>query len=270
MKTVVVSGSFDDLRSRHVRFLQEAARLGNVQVLLWSDKAIQADEGNPPKFSEAERCYLLKGLRFVHDVTLSDPLTELGAQQMLSVMHSGLWVVNEDNENNAQHAFCQSHGLVCHVVKNTALAGFPLSPPVLASNRKKVLVTGCYDWFHSGHVRFFEEVSQLGDVYVVVGSDANVRLLKGEGHPLFSQEERRYLVGAVRHVTQSLVSTGTGWMDAAPEIEKLKPDMYVVNEDGDKPEKRVFCRERGLEYIVLKRLPKDGLVKRSSTNLRGF
>ena len=30
-------------------------------------------------------------------------------------------------------------------------------------------MTGCYDWFHSGHVRFFEEVSELGDLYVVAG-----------------------------------------------------------------------------------------------------
>ncbi len=44
------------------------------------------------------------------------------------------------------------------------------------SARKKVVVTGCYDWFHSGHVRFFEEVSGYGDLYVVAGSDENVRL----------------------------------------------------------------------------------------------
>ena len=53
--------------------------------------------------------------------------------------------------------------------------------------RTCVIVTGCYDWFHSGHVRFFEEVSAYGDLYVIVGHDANIRLLKGDGHPLFSQ-----------------------------------------------------------------------------------
>ena len=59
-------------------------------------------------------------------------------------------------------------------------------------------------------------------------------------------------------------------MDAEPEIEKLKPDMYAVNEDGDKREKRDFCEKHGLEYVVLKRTPKEGLTQRSSTNLRGF
>jgi len=131
-------------------------------------------------------------------------------------------------------------------------------------------VTGCYDWFHSGHVRFFEEVSQLGDLYVVVGHDDNIRLLKGEGHPLLTQDERRYMVGAVRYVKQALISTGHGWMDAEPEFDKIKPDMYAVNEDGDVPEKREFCQKHSLQYVVLKRTPKEGLTKRSSTSLRGF
>jgi len=97
-----------------------------------------------------------------------------------------------------------------------------------------------------------------------------VRLLKGEGHPLFPAEQRRYMVQAVRYVTCTLISSGHGWMDAEPEIAWLKPDLYVVNEDGDKPEKREFCRVRSIEYVVLKRLPKPGLAPRQSTILRGF
>ena len=133
-----------------------------------------------------------------------------------------------------------------------------------------MLVTGCYDWFHSGHIRFFEEVSELGDLYVVVGHDDNVRALKGQGHPMLPQDERRYMAQSIRYVKQALISTGSGWLDAEPEIERIKPDIYAVNEDGNKPEKRKYCRERGIEYVVLKRLPKAGLPRRESTILRGF
>jgi glycerol-3-phosphate cytidylyltransferase-like family protein len=119
-------------------------------------------------------------------------------------------------------------------------------------------------------VRFFEEVSSHGDLYVAVGHDANVRLLKGEGRPLFPQAERRYLVGSIRFVTQAMVSTGDGWLDAEPEIQRLKPDVYAVNEDGDVPEKRDYCEQHGIEYLVLNRTPAPGLPKRSSTELRGF
>jgi hypothetical protein len=59
-------------------------------------------------------------------------------------------------------------------------------------------------------------------------------------------------------------------MDAEPEIDKIKPDIYAVNEDGDKSEKRAFCYGRGIEYVVLKRNPKDGLPHRESTLLRCF
>jgi len=144
----------------------------------------------------------------------------------------------------------------------------PVAPEPVG--RKKVIVTGCYDWLHTGHVRFFEEVSEYGDVYAVVGHDRNIELLKGKGHPQFPQEERRFVVGSLKYVKQALISTGDGWMDAAPEIDRIKPDMYAVNEDGDKPEKRAFCEQHGIEYLVLKRLPKPGLTPRSSTDLRGF
>ena len=107
-------------------------------------------------------------------------------------------------------------------------------------------------------------------VYVVVGNDANVRMLKGPSHPLHSQDERRYATGSVRFVTQALISSGAGWLDAEPEIERLRPDIYAVNEDGDRGGKREFCAARGIEYLVLKRTPAAGLPRRSSTDLRGF
>jgi hypothetical protein len=43
-----------------------------------------------------------------------------------------------------------------------------------------------------------------------------------------------------------------------------------VNEDGDRPEKRQYCEAHGIEYRVLKRLPKPGLPRRQSRELRGF
>jgi glycerol-3-phosphate cytidylyltransferase-like family protein len=119
-------------------------------------------------------------------------------------------------------------------------------------------------------VKFFEEASALGDLYVVVGHDANIRLLKGEGHPLLPESERVYMVHAVRCVQQALISSGHGWLDAEPEIALIKPHFYVVNEDGDKPDKRAYCAAQGIEYVVLKRVPKEGLPRRESTLLRGF
>lgn len=104
----------------------------------------------------------------------------------------------------------------------------------------------------------------------MVGHDANIRLLKGEGHPLLPQAERRYVIGSIKHVKQALISSGNGWLDADPEIRSLKPDIYAVNEDGDRGGKREYCQKLGIEYLVLERIPAPGLPQRTSTELRGF
>ncbi len=271
MKTVAVLGAFDNLRSQDIRFLEEASKFGAVHVLLWSDEVVVAVTGKAPVFPFAERHYLLQAIRYVKSVGQIDTLPyDPDAWPAVAGVQADIWAVAEADDTPLKRASCAASGLDYHVVMADEMRGFPTPSADASSTRKKVIVTGCYDWLHSGHVRFFEEVSELGDLLVAVGNDANVRHLKGAGHPLQSQEERRYMVGAIRYVTQALVTSGHGWMDAEPEIARLKPDMYAVNEDGDVPEKRAFCVEHGLKYVVLKRTPKAGLSKRSSTDLRGF
>ena len=273
MKSVLVAGSFDDLRSKHVRFLEEASKLGNVHVALWSDAAIEALEGRPPKFPEEERLYLLQSLRFVHQATLIKGTIAPDALPELRAMPDRIWAVDEESDSAGKRACAEARGIEYRMLRALDLTGFPMpsvAPPAAESVRKRVVVTGCFDWFHSGHVRFFEEASALGDLYVVVGHDANIELLKGEGHPLLSQSERVYMVHSVRCVHQAMISSGHGWMDAEPEIAFIKPHFYVVNEDGDKPEKKAFCAANGIDYVVLKRIPKEGLPRRESTLLRGF
>jgi cytidyltransferase-like protein len=273
MTTVVVTGSFDNLGSRHVRFLEEASKLGRLRVLVWSDEVVRSLEGKAPGFPAQERQYLLQAIRYVGDVIMVTGKVERDALPRIDGTPPEIWAVDEASDTPEKRTYCKLHGVQYRVLHEKSLDGFPRAPvnaPSGAAKRKKVIVTGCFDWFHSGHVRFFEEVSQLGDLYVVVGHDANVRLLKGEGHPLFPQDERRYMVQSVRHVKQALISSGSGWMDAEPEIALINPDVYAVNEDGDKPEKRSFCEAHSMQYAVLKRIPKEGLPQRQSTDLRGF
>lgn len=272
MKTVVVSGSFDNIQSRDIRFLEEAAKLGQLTILLWSDDAYQQVKGRKPEFPQKERQYFLESVRYVQKEILADGMVGPDEIPQVVGIRPDVWAVPENEDTFSKLHFCATYGIEYCVVKASKLAGFPTLPieAERSPSRKKVLVTGCYDWFHSGHVRFFEETSALGDLYVVVGSDENVRLLKGEGHPLLPENERRYMVQSIRFVKQALISSGNGWMDAEPEIEHIRPDFYVVNEDGDKPEKKEFCQKHGITYVVLKRVPKEGLAARQSTDFRGF
>jgi cytidyltransferase-like protein len=238
MSTNVIRTSFDYFFGPvSVRAIEEAFKRANepLTVELWTDDAIRHVTSKRPNFTFAERKYLVESLRFVREVVPTDDATEVLPDVSIDLLET-----------------------------------FPQSPPRPEnprSSRKKVLVTGCFDWLHSGHVRFFEEASELGDLYVIVGHDANIKLLKGHA-PMFPEHVRRYMVSAIRFVSLALISTGEGWMDAAPEIERIKPDIYAVNEDGDRPEKREFCQRNDIKYHVLKREPKHGLPRRQSTQLR--
>jgi cytidyltransferase-like protein len=269
---VVVTGAFDDLRFPGVRFLHEASRLGKLHVSLWSDEVVESATGRRPAFPFEERRYLVENARYVSSVSeLRAPLAPGAIPGAADGRAPDVWVELAGAETPGAGAACAARS-VRHVLLDAArLAAIPAAEPSPGELRRpSVVVTGCYDWLHSGHIRFFEEVSALGSLIVVAGNDANVRHLKGEGHPLFPETVRQYMVQSVRTVSLALVSTGWGWLDAEPEIDRLKPDKYAVNRDGDKPEKKAFCEARGIEYLVLERVPRPGLTRRSSTDLRGF
>ena len=128
-------------------------------------------------------------------------------------------------------------------------------------------MSGCYDLLHSGHVEFFRQASQYGDLYVGIGSDRTIERLKGH-KTLYSEQERLFMVQAIRYVKEAYINAGEGFLDFLPTLDLVHPDCLVVNEDGDREEKRQLCRERGMEYIVLQRVPARGLDARSSTGLK--
>lgn len=133
--------------------------------------------------------------------------------------------------------------------------------------QKKVLVSGCFDLLHGGHIAFLETAASNGKLYVSVGSDDNLKLLKGKA-PYFSQDERLYIVRAIKCVEEAFVASGTGMLDFEPDLKRLKPDYFVVNRDGHTPEKEKLCKENNVEYIVLERIPASGLPARASSTMK--
>ena len=131
----------------------------------------------------------------------------------------------------------------------------------------KVMVSGCFDALHSGHIAFLESAAQFGDLYVCIGNDVNVFQLKNRP-TYFNEQERAYCLKALRVVTEVKISKGDGQLDFIEELHEIKPDVFVVNEDGHSEEKRVFIESNGVEYKILRRTPKEGLPSRSTTQFR--
>ena len=135
------------------------------------------------------------------------------------------------------------------------------------SPRKKVAVSGCFDMLHSGHVAFLQEAAGFGDLYVLIGSDSTIAGLKNR-HTVNTEEERKYMLDALACVHRCIVSRGSGYLDFADELREIRPDYFVVNEEGHSIEKEALCGELQIEYKVLRRIPHTGLPARSTTGLR--
>lgn len=133
--------------------------------------------------------------------------------------------------------------------------------------RPKVFVSGCYDLLHSGHVEFFRQAAQFGDLYVGIGSD---KTYLGYKHrkTVYGEQERLFMVKSIRYVKDAYINAGSGVLDFVPTLDIVKPDVFVVNSDGGSDDKRRICEERGIEYVELHRDPHEGLTARSSTDLK--
>ena len=132
---------------------------------------------------------------------------------------------------------------------------------------KKVFVSGCFDILHSGHIAFLKEAAQFGDLYVGLGSDKTIYDLKGR-KTINSEDERLYMLEALSCVHTVRINKGNGILDFLGDMKLLRPDIFIVNEDGHTPDKEQICKEMGIEYTVLKRIPYANLPVRSSTSLR--
>ena len=132
---------------------------------------------------------------------------------------------------------------------------------------KKVFVSGCFDLLHSGHVAFFQQAAAFGDLYVAVGSDKTLFELKGRA-PINTDRERLFMIQNVGCVKKAFISTGSGMLDFENELVEIMPDIFIVNEDGNTPDKHQLCQRLGIEYKILQREPHEGLLARSTTAYR--
>src|SRR4051812_19032312 len=116
---VLVSGAFDDVRSSQIRFLEQASKLGELTVLLWTDAVTEKRLGSAPKFSEVERRYFLQALRWVRDVRLVSTLDDTDTLPAPALKDtSALWAVQEGEDSTQKRNFCLKNGLGYRVLSN--------------------------------------------------------------------------------------------------------------------------------------------------------
>jgi glycerol-3-phosphate cytidylyltransferase-like family protein len=259
MKRVFVSAAFDEVRLSQIRFLHEASRVGLVSLFLWPDARIEAMRGHGSAMKLEERAHYYGSLRYVDKVEALPADFDPDRPEFLKKRAQGaketVWALVPAEEggpeavNARKLAWCRYLGIKPRVLSAVARSGLPYAPPSIAPaatiGRKRVVVSGSFERLGPSDLRFFERASELGELNVVIDSDDALRSAIGE--------ERSYIVGSFGCVMRCLVSSGSGDFRAAPELGALKPDLYIVDTDGDAAEKRRYCEEKGIEYIVLER-----------------
>src|SRR3989344_2564471 len=97
---------------------------------------------------------------------------------------------------------------------------------------KKVLVGGCFDLLHYGHIVFLNEAKKHGDSLVVaLESDENVRRLKGEHRPIHTQKERKTMLEALSAVDEVIpLPPMTTDREYADLVTRLRPHVIVVTQ----------------------------------------
>ncbi len=98
-----------------------------------------------------------------------------------------------------------------------------------AEGERGVFTNGCFDLLHLGHVRYLQEARALGDFLILaLNSDEGVRLLKGSGRPLVSEDERAEILAALTCIDYVTVFDEP---TAGPLVALLQPAIYVKGGD---------------------------------------
>lgn len=109
-----------------------------------------------------------------------------------------------------------------------------------------VLCNGVWDPCHYGHLLHLQAARAMGDQLVVsITSDMAVRMERGDGRPVFTQEQREEFLRELRCVDRTVIVCGV--MEA---LEIVQPDVFVKGPDYRQSvtvDVQEWCRRNGTE-----------------------
>lgn len=121
----------------------------------------------------------------------------------------------------------------------------------------RVLVSGCYDILHAGHIQFFREAKALGSHLTVCFASAEVLWLHKQRRSSLPDEHKRAVIAALEMVDEVIVTHGIEeGLDFKEDFLRLRPDVLAVtDDDGYGALKRELCARVGTRYVVLPKTP---------------
>lgn len=117
----------------------------------------------------------------------------------------------------------------------------------------RILVCGCFDMFHVGHLRLLKGAHQFGNVYVRIGDDESVRQKKGDNRPICTSDERLQILRACRYVFNAEVFSFADNPIEAHQllIEEVKPNAYAEGPDHNNEAIYPLLEDLGIPRIII-------------------
>lgn len=146
-----------------------------------------------------------------------------------------------------------------------AQQAFKIANELRQQRKTIVLVGGCFDILHAGHLTFLEKAYQKGDIlFVLLESDENIRIKKGEKRPLNNQKVRANILSTYPFINYIICLKGvTNDAEYDRLMVQIKPDIIVMTA-GDSNTKK---RQKQCEMIGAKLKFVDRILAPSTTDL---
>lgn len=115
-----------------------------------------------------------------------------------------------------------------------------------------MFTVGVYDLMHVGHVELFRRAKSLGDRLIVgVQDSGSVQKYKPSAKPVYSTEERAYLVSSISYVDEVVI-----YEDVEGIVRQTDFDLFVTGPDQTHDGFRraiEWCESHGRRHVVLPR-----------------
>jgi FAD synthetase len=120
-----------------------------------------------------------------------------------------------------------------------------------------VLVGGCFDLLHYGHISFLKQAKSYGDyLMVALESDENVRRVKGPSRPIHTQQQRKEMLEALKVVDEVIdlppMNSDKEYFEF---IKKIKPTVIAFTVgDPILPKKMEQAKQNGAKVVIIEKI----------------